>query len=335
MWGNPQPARFAMKHPSRSTSHIRLSASHARVWLSRCSLFWFGLLLFGSVLSVHADTDVLGTAALVEGSGAGTDSVLLTVTPASSTWSATADDGWLHLNSGSATGTGSATVVFTFDVNTGATRTGTLTIAGQTLTVTQASNSYIAANPLTALISGLNGPAGAAVDSAGNVYISDTSDKAIKKYTASTQTLSTLVSTGLGSPEGVAVDGAGNVYIADISDKAVKKWTVATQTLSTLVSTGLNYPAGVAVDGSGNVYISDRDNNAIYKWTAATQAVSTLASGLGYPTGIAVDGSGNVYIANYINNTIEMWSVSTHTGALRPESPPGDSGGWLRQSVRC
>jgi|GEM_PF-641641 len=303
-----------MKYPSRSTSPIRLPASLARVGLSRFRLFWLGFLFFGSVLSVHADTDVLGTAALVEGSAAGTDSVLLTVTPATSTWSATADNGgWLHLNSGSASGTGSATVVFTFDVNPGVPRIGTLTIAGQTLTVTQASNTYVAANPLTALISGLNGPAGAAVDGAGNVYISDTIDKAIKKWTAATQTLSTLVSTGLGSPEGVAVDGAGNVYIADISDKAVKKWTVATQTLSTLVSTGLSYPAGVTVDGAGNVYISDRVNNAIYKWTAATQTVSPLvSSGLGYPSGIAVDGSGNVYIANYINNTIEMWSVSTH-----------------------
>ena len=299
-----------MKHPSRSTSHIRLPASLARVCLSRFSLFWLGFLFFGSVVSVHADTDVLGTAALVEGSAAGTDSVLLTATPANSTWSATADNGWLHLNSGSASGTGSATVVFTFDANTGATRTGTLTIAGQTLTVTQAASSYIAANPLTALISGLNGPAGAAVDSAGNVYISDTNDKTIKKWTASTQSLSTLVSTGLVSPEGVAVDGAGNVYIADIGDKAVKKWVASTQTLSTLVSTGLNYPAGVAVDGSGNVYIADTNNNTIYKWTAATQAVTTLASGLSYPSAIAVDGAGNVYIANSVNNTIEEWTAA-------------------------
>ena len=35
-------------------------------------------------------------------------------------------------------------MVFSFDANPGATRTGTLTIAGQTLTVTQAGSTYVA-----------------------------------------------------------------------------------------------------------------------------------------------------------------------------------------------
>jgi DNA-binding beta-propeller fold protein YncE len=101
------------------------------------------------------------------------------------------------------------------------------------------------------------------VDAAGNVYIADTKDNAVKEWNAATQTLGTLVSSGLNGPQGVAVDAAGNVYIADTQDNAIKEWNAATQTLSTLVSSGLSGPQGVAVDASGNVYIADTGNSAI------------------------------------------------------------------------
>ena len=86
---------------------------------------------------------------------------------------------------------------------------------------------------------GLNTPSGVAVDSSGNVYIADTDNKAIKEWNASTQTVSTLVSSGLHQPRGVAVDGSGNVYIADTGNNAIEEWNAATQTVSTLVSSGI------------------------------------------------------------------------------------------------
>ena len=100
------------------------------------------------------------------------------------------------------------------------------------------------------------------MDSAGNVYIADSGDNAIKEWNPTTQTLSTLVSSGLDHPMGVAVDGGGNVYIADSEDNAIKEWSAATQTVSTMVSSGLNDPTAVAVDGDGNVFIADDVENA-------------------------------------------------------------------------
>ncbi|MBS1811226.1 MAG: hypothetical protein JST84_23890 [Acidobacteria bacterium] len=52
------------------------------------------------------------------------------------TWTATSNNPWLTINTGSS-GTGPASVTFTVAANTGAARTGTLTVAGQTFTVTQ------------------------------------------------------------------------------------------------------------------------------------------------------------------------------------------------------
>jgi hypothetical protein len=155
------------------------------------------------------------------------------------------------------------------------------------------------------------------VDAAGNVYIADPNNAAIEEYSASTQTLSTLVSSGLHDPFGVAVDAAGNVYIADSGNNAIKEYNAATQQVTTLVSSGLNGPIGVAVDGSGNVYIADSGNNAIKEYNATTQQLTSLvSSGLLSPQGVAVDGSGNVFItdtysSSSFHNVIKEYNAAT------------------------
>jgi sugar lactone lactonase YvrE len=256
----------------------------------------------------------LGTNTLLVGSAAATSSVVL---PYSGAWTAAANDSFLHIAAGSASGTGSALIVFSYDAFTSTgSRTGTLTIAGLTVTVTQAGTSYIGPfgpGPLITLASsGLNGPYGVAVDGSGNVYVADSQNSVIREWNASTQQMTTLVSSGLNVPSGVAVDNSGNIYIADTVNNAIKKWNASTQQVTTLVSSGLNGPSSVAVDGSGNVYIADTLNGAIKEWSASTQQVTALvSSGLFLPFGVAVDGSGNVYIADTFNNAIREWSVST------------------------
>jgi len=250
----------------------------------------------------------LGTSALLEGPAGGADSDLVMATGA---WSAAANDTWLH---STASGTDNGLATFTVDANTGATRTGSLTVAGQTLTVTQAGSSYVAASPVTVVSAGLNRPFGLAVDNAGNVYIADYANNAIKEWNAATQTVSTLVSTGLNLPRAVAVDNAGNVYIADSSNAALEEWVAATQTVQTLVSTGLYNPTGVAVDSAGNVYIADQANGTIEKWDAVTQTLTTFNDTLQAQTGVAFDQAGNLYVAeDGGTDTIVKLDATTYT----------------------
>ena len=193
----------------------------------------------------------------------------------------------------------------------------------------------------------LYGPYGVAVDSAGNVYIADSSNRRIRKID-STGTITTIAGTGefgfsgdggpaveaeLGSPYGVAVDSAGNVYIADSSNQRIRK-VDSTGTITTIAGTGvfgfsgdggpaveaeLRGPYGVAVDSAGNVYIADVSNERIRK-VDSTGTITTIAgtgvfgfSGDGGPAveaelrsplGVAVDSAGNVYIADVSNQRI-------------------------------
>ena len=270
-------------------------------------------LLFLLAPAVWAQTYSLGTTNLYEGPTAGSDSVVLWAT---NSWTATTNATWLHLSTGYQSGTVSTNVIFTFDANPGATRTGTLTIAGQTVTVKQAGSTYVDAN-LVAILgpsgTGTISPNDVALDGVGNVYFNDNFNPvSIKKWTATNNAFTTLVSSGLSTPRGVAMDSVGNLYFADSGNNTIKKWTVADSNVTTLVSSGISSPSSVAVDSAGNIFFSDTGNHAVKKWTSANSNVTTLYySSLLFPNGVAVDFVGNVYFVDSWNNTIKKWTAAS------------------------
>lgn len=83
-----------------------------------------------------APSYVIGTTNFSESAGAGSDTMSLTVTPSFGVWTAVANSSWLHVtNSG---GTGSSNITFSFDANPGGPRTGSLTVGGERVSVSQA-----------------------------------------------------------------------------------------------------------------------------------------------------------------------------------------------------
>jgi sugar lactone lactonase YvrE len=163
----------------------------------------------------------------------------------------------------------------------------------------------------------LDQPYGVAVDGAGNVYIADSGDNEIKRWTPAGNNATVLVSSGLSNPRAVAVDANDNVYIANTGGNSIQEWTAINNTVNTLVSsnatTPLYQPSGVAVDNAGNVYIADTGNNAVKEWTVAGKSVTNLVSGLAGPAGVAVDGAGNVYIADTGNDEIKKWTAANNS----------------------
>jgi hypothetical protein len=107
--------------------------------------YWHARATNGTVTSAFSDVETFSTgspcsfvlsATSVTVNGAG-GTVSLTVTTGSAcAWSAVSNDSFITINTG-ASGTGSGGVTFTVAGSAGTARTGTLTVAGQTVTVTQ------------------------------------------------------------------------------------------------------------------------------------------------------------------------------------------------------
>jgi DNA-binding beta-propeller fold protein YncE len=73
-------------------------------------------------------------------------------------------------------------------------------------------------------------PTGIAIDKDGNVYVADSWNNRIQKFTSDGTFITKWGSTGSGDgefrfPTGIAIDKDGNVYVADFSNNRIQKFT--------------------------------------------------------------------------------------------------------------
>ncbi|MEO7211984.1 cadherin-like beta sandwich domain-containing protein [Mucilaginibacter sp.] len=193
-------------------------------------------------------------------------------------------------------------------------------------------------------------PYAIASDAAGNIYVADYENNAIRKVTPA-GLVSTFISTGLSSPAGVAVGADGNIYIADTGNQLIKKATPAgvvtiiagNGTIGSgngpALTASFSSPQDVAVNAAGDVYVADFGNNQIRKISAGVVTVwaGSGASGLGNgpaasakfknPFGLDVDAAGNVYVADFNNSAIRKITPGGVVSTLAGNGVAGYSNG--------
>jgi sugar lactone lactonase YvrE len=140
-------------------------------------------------------------------------------------------------------------------------------------------------------------PSGIALDSAGNLYVTDTDNGTIREMTSAGTNWMVNTIAGLARFHGIA-DGTNN-------------------------SARFDSPRRIAVDNSGTLYVSDGVDNTIRKikpvgtnWVVTTvgglAGVSGSSDGPGTnalffePEGLTVDSTGNLYIADTQNNILRF-----------------------------
>lgn len=172
-------------------------------------------------------------------------------------------------------------------------------------------------------------PQGVAVDSVGNVYVADTNNNRIQKFTAAGVFLAQWGTYGPGNgqfdqPWAIAVDADDNVYVTEHNNHRVQRFSATGTFLTTWGTRGtgngqFDSPFGIAVDGDGNVYVSEYGNSRVQKFTATGDYLlqwGTRGTGPGEfqePQGVAVDGAGHVFVADYSNHRVQKF---TSTGTF-------------------
>ncbi|MEI7732630.1 MAG: PQQ-binding-like beta-propeller repeat protein, partial [Verrucomicrobiota bacterium] len=175
---------------------------------------------------------------------------------------------------------------------------------------------------------------GLAVDTAGNVFVADTSNNRVQKFDNNGNYLLQWGSFGSGngqfkSPEGVGVDLNGNVYVTDGGNR-IQKFSNTGVYLAQFGNLGsgpgqVYNPVGVAVAPSGEIYVSDNGNYRIEEFDAAGNFILSWGSaGTGYgqfntPQNIALDPTGRrLFVAESYNNRVQIFTNTPAPGVIVP-----------------
>jgi sugar lactone lactonase YvrE len=214
--------------------------------------------------------------------------------------------------------------------------------SGEVTTLAGSAQTSCAAGDGIGAAAGFCGLSGLAVDTAGNLYASDTTSNKIRKVVVATREVTTLAGsgspgsadgTGLGAsfdgPGALAIDAEGNLYVAD-GNLAIREVALASGVVTTLgtipsvfleeVGFSLDAPDGLGVDGMGNLYAAAV--GVIVKVTVATWEASEL-TGVSlapseYPLspadllfGLVVDRTNSLYVADTRSDAILSVGVAT------------------------
>jgi streptogramin lyase len=157
---------------------------------------------------------------------------------------------------------------------------------------------------------GLAGPETMVFDSSGNLFVSNGSDKTIKKITPSG--VKSTFASGVDAV-GMAFDAFGNLFVSqkskdtDASEGVILEF--ARDGSSKVFASNLTKPQGLAFDSLGNLYVADPVHDGILKISPDGRQ-TTFASGLSNPHRLAFDDSGNLFVTDIVADSVVKISPS-------------------------
>lgn len=178
-----------------------------------------------------------------------------------------------------------------------------------------------------------NEPWGVAVGPDGSVYVTDTWNNRVQKFSASGEFITAWGSGGLGGtpfelygPRGIVVDGNGRVYITDTGNKRVVIYDQDGNYIAQIGSSGMDdgqfdEPVGIAVDSNGLVYVADTWNYRIQVFAPDVEGTSynflrswavngwNTQSAQNKPF-LTLDSSGNVYVTDPDNYRVIQYDIT-------------------------
>jgi sugar lactone lactonase YvrE len=201
-----------------------------------------------------------------------------------------------------------------------------------------------------------NAPAGVAVDSGGNIYVTDARNHRVRKI-APDGTVSTLAGCGspdrttpseadfrdgagqkacFSAPTGIAVGPDGMIYVSDAHNNRIRKITPA-GVVTTFAGNGAKgngdainprdatfaYPRGLAFAPDGALYVADAYNRSIRRIDSG--GVTTLVQSTGELTAVAVASDGTVYVVS--DSNVSMVVAGMLVPIVNPSGPAGDQAG--------
>ncbi len=169
------------------------------------------------------------------------------------------------------------------------------------------------------------GPRDITIDGQGNLYVTDTGNKRIQKFSPDGQFIDMWGGGGIvpgtfEEPVGIEVDSQGNIYVADTWNRRIQKFDAEFNQIGEWDVVGwesdsvVNKPY-LAIDAQDRIYISDpesyriivydNEGEVLVTWGQYGQDIASFA----LPVGLDIDQNGTLFVADADNNRILTFDV--------------------------
>jgi streptogramin lyase len=182
-----------------------------------------------------------------------------------------------------------------------------------------------------------NGPAAAAIDASGNVWVpnsgtSGTGSNTVTELNSSGALVGNFSPSGVfNAPIAVAVDASGNVWVPNSATVGTGSNSVTELNSNgalvgnfSQAAANFNAPFDVAIDASGNVWLPNALGNTVTALSSSGAVVgnfSPTGANFNEPIAVAIDALGNVWVPNVNGNTVTaLSSIGALVGNF---TPPG------------
>jgi streptogramin lyase len=169
-------------------------------------------------------------------------------------------------------------------------------------------------------------PRDLALDTDGNIYISDIHHDFITKLGPDGQFITRFSYEGVMWPTGITISSTGYLYVVDSGNNRICKFTSDGEFIDAWGNKGSGngefdfsdtsqsiYGGDIASDGNGNIYVVDNLNNRIQRFDSNGNFITKWGSyGTGdgefdRPSGIVIDNTGNIYVVDTGNYRIQKF----------------------------
>lgn len=162
---------------------------------------------------------------------------------------------------------------------------------------------------------GINTPAFCAIDSSGNLWVTNIGGPNVSEYRKGSTKPSSIITKGIVYPDGIAIDHSGNMYVANHYTETsggdtfgpgnVVVYAAGSKSPSRTITNGVVSPVGIAVDGVGTLYVTnDTENNVEEYRSTQSKPFQTITQGLKLPVAVTVDKKGYLYVSNLASSIV-------------------------------